>query len=178
MAASFVYRKVRVRVIEADLTELKVDAIVNPANSHMLMGGGVAGAIKAKGGEEVEVEARKSAPVPIGGAIATRAGRLPSRYVIHAPTMQRPEAATTKDVGKAMKGALRVADDLGIAKLAFPGMGTGVGGLDYYDAGRAMLEAIKSHLEGKTCLKEAILVAWNSEAHEKFSKALNEIFRS
>jgi len=163
-------------VVEGDITEMNVDAIVNPANSLMIMGGGVAGAIKRKGGMEIEIEARRKAPVPIGEAIATTAGRLKAKYVIHAPTMTQPAMRTNLDaVYRATKAALKLADQLGISTIAFPGMGTGVGGLDYYDAVKTMLNAIKDHVAlTTTSLKKIYLVAWGSEAHSKFLKALRD----
>lgn len=100
------YRDVKISVITGDITKLKVDAIVNPANSMLLMGGGVAGAIKKVGGKEIEDEALKSAPISVGEAIATNAGKLKAKYVIHAPTMEKPAMQTTVDnVKLAMEGA-------------------------------------------------------------------------
>src|SRR5205807_5858876 len=77
----------RIRVVKGDITALPCEAIVNAANSHLWMGGGVAGAIKRRGGPEIEQEAMRRGPVPVGEAVATGAGRLPARYVIHAVTM-------------------------------------------------------------------------------------------
>jgi O-acetyl-ADP-ribose deacetylase (regulator of RNase III) len=99
-----------VSIITGDLTKLEVDAIVNPANSTLIMGGGVAGAIKRVGGKEIEDEAFKSAPVSVREAIATNAGKLKAKYVIHAPTMEKPAMqATVDNVRLAMKGALNCA---------------------------------------------------------------------
>jgi len=86
------YKGVRIVVLTGDITKQEVDAIVNPANSMLVMGGGVAGAIKRVGGKEIEDESVKHAPVPVGEAVATGAGRLKAKYVIHAPTMERPAA--------------------------------------------------------------------------------------
>ncbi len=170
------FHGVDICVVLGDITEMEVDAIVNPANSLMLMGGGVAAAIKRKGGDVIEVEARKKAPVPVGEAIATSAGRLKAKYVIHSPTMPRPAMRTTLDaVYKATKAALRLADKLDVSTIAFPGMGTGVGGLDYYDAAKTMLKAIREHITTKSKLKKIYLVAIDVKAYEKFLKALKEL---
>jgi len=124
------YKGVRIVVLTGDITEQEVDAIVNPANSMLVMGGGVAGAIKRVGGKEIEDEAVKHAPVQVGEAVATGAGRLKAKYVIHAPTMERPAMRIGKrNVGLSVRGALKCAEGLKIRSMAFPGMGTGVGGL-------------------------------------------------
>lgn len=177
MVLEIVYKNVVVRVVEGDITELGVDAIVNPANSLMVMGGGVAGAIKRRGGSEIEEEARRYAPMPVGEAVATSAGRLKARYVIHAPTMERPAMKIgIENVEKATRAALLLAERLGVASIAFPGMGTGVGGVPYYDSAKKMLEVIKKHIDGGTKLREVILVAWGKEAFEEFEKAFKEVF--
>ncbi len=179
MSVEVSYKGVRIRVVEGDITEMEVDAIVNPANSLMIMGGGVAGAIKRKGGVEIEDEARKHAPVPVGEAIATTAGRLKAKYVIHAPTMEEPAMRIgLENVEKATRAALKLADELGIEAIAFPGMGTGVGGIPYYDAACKMLEVIREHIDKGTRLKEIILVAWGSDAYMEFRRALEEVFES
>jgi len=135
--------EIEIEVTTGDLTKQRVDAIVNPANSLMLMGGGAAGAIKRAGGEEIEREARSKAPVPVGSAVATAAGRLPARWVIHAPTMERPAMPTTaRKVYLATRAALECAESLGAESVAIPGMGTGVGRLSPAEAASAMVSAI------------------------------------
>jgi len=178
MVSETIYKNVRIRVAEGDITELDVDAIVNPANSLMIMGGGVAGAIKRKGGIEIEEEARRYAPVPVGEAVATTAGKLKAKYVIHAPTMERPAMRIgLENVEKATRAALLLADKLELESIAFPGMGTGVGGVPYYDAAKKMLEVVKEHVDKGTKLKEIILVAWGKEAFEEFKRAFKDVFQ-
>ena len=105
------------------------------------MGGGVAGAIKRAGGSEIE-EAIQRAPISVGEAVATTAGRLRARYVIHAPTMSQPAMSTdTMNVEKATTAALGVAKQLGLSSAAIPGMGTGVGGVPVEDAARLILSS-------------------------------------
>ena len=138
----------RIKVIEGDITSLEVDAIVNPANSYGYMGGGVAYAIKRAGGGEIEREAVEKSPINIGKAIVTTAGKLKAQYVIHAPTMRRPAERTDVDnIKAATRAALKVAEENNIMSIAFPGMGTGVGGVDEKDAARVMIEEIKEHLK-------------------------------
>ena len=137
----------KVEVKCSDLTKESADAICNPANSLMYMGGGAAGALKRAGGEEIEREALKQAPVSVGNAIATTAGKLRARWVVHAPTMERPAMRTTGEkVYLATKAALARADEIGARSIAIPGMGTGVGAVSYVDAARAMVRASRNGL--------------------------------
>lgn len=135
---------VTVHIELGDITEFQGDAIVNPANTLMIMGGGVAGAIKRKGGQEIEEEARRHAPVPIGAAIATSAGGLRVKYVIHAPTVERPASPSSREnVYRATRAALQKARELGVCRVAFPLMGAGVGGLKPEESIEEMLKAIQ-----------------------------------
>jgi len=165
-------KQLRLSLVEGDITELAVDAIVNPANSLGLMGGGVAGAIRKRGGSEIEREAVKSAPIPIGKAVATRSGTLPCRFVIHAPTMNQPaEKTDIERVRRAIQAALQCADGVGLKKIAFPGMGTGVGRVEPGQAARAMVEAVRSY--HPKSLEEVIFVAFGDELKGAFQKALH-----
>jgi O-acetyl-ADP-ribose deacetylase (regulator of RNase III) len=163
------YKETIIAVIGGDITQVEVDAIVNAANSSLVMGGGVAGAMLRAGGRTIQEEANKKAPVPIGKAVATNAGRLKAKYVIHAPTMEQPAMPTDRNkVGLATKGALECARQLGIASLAFPGMGTGVGGLDVKDAAEVMVKEIKRHIDSGTSLKKVALIGFNSDLTQAF----------
>jgi len=170
-----VYNNVTITVTSGDITKLEVDAVVNAANSLLIMGGGVAGAILHAGGSEIQKEASKKAPVPVGKAVATTAGKLKAKYVIHAPTMERPAMPTSKqNVRLAVRGALECARQLGIASVAFPGMGTGVGGLNVEEAAEVMVDEIKSHVESGTPLKKIILVGFDANLSRAFEKALRK----
>ena len=130
-------------VESGDITCVVADAIVNPANSYGLMGGGVAYAIKKRGGQVIEDEAVSKAPIPVGGAVETTAGFLDVRYVIHAPTMREPaERIRLENVVLATRAALLRASELGVGSLVFPGMGCGVGGVSYSDATCSMVSTI------------------------------------
>ncbi len=168
-----------IEVVEGDITAQKVDAIVNPANRRLFMGGGVAGAIKRAGGEEIEREAVSKGPIEIGEAVETSAGRLPARYVIHAPTVRTPGGRATLDSARAAtQAALKKAEELNLRSLAFPGMGTGVGGLRLYDAVRAMAEEIRSHLDRGSRLERILLVAYGRGAYAEFTRAVSDVFKS
>lgn len=166
------YKGVAIRVVKGDLTKVEAYAIVNPANSFGYMGGGVALAIKRAGGEEIEREAVAKAPIEVGKAVATSAGRLKARFVIHAPTMVNPAGETDEEkVGLATLAALKCAEEKNARSVAFPGMGTGVGGLSYKTAADVMVGAIKDFLSNSKVLKEIILVAYNEELYGEFARA-------
>src|SRR3954471_12664766 len=123
---------------QGDITKIKADAVVNAANSRGEMGGGVSGALSQAGGPEIEAEAVSRAPIPVGEAIFTTAGKLPYKGIVHAPTMEQPAQKTTVDnVRKATLAALICADSYGVKTLAVPGMGTGVGGVSAGSAAEA-----------------------------------------
>ncbi len=165
-----------IEIVVGDITSVECDAVVNPANSLMIMGGGVAGALRRAAGDEVEREARRRAPVPVGKAIATGAGRLEPRirYIIHAPTMERPAMRTTQGkVEAAMKAALSEAERLGVGCLAVPALGAGVGGLTAEESMQAMLEAIESHLgRGGKLPKKLMFVAYREADARQFIRAI------
>jgi len=157
-------------VEKGDITKLVCEAIVNPANSFGYMGGGVAGAIKRAGGKEIENEAISKAPIPLGEAVVTTSGALPCKNVIHAPTMEQPAMRIkTFNVQQATKAAFNVASDLNIKSIAFPGMGTGVGGVSVDDATKAMVEIAKEY-ENK--FDKIILIGFNQELVDCFNKYL------
>ncbi|MFQ6075863.1 MAG: macro domain-containing protein [Candidatus Bathyarchaeia archaeon] len=161
-------------VKRGSITEEEVDAVTNPANSYLYMGGGAAGAIKRVGGEIIEREARRHAPVPIGEAIATTAGNLRARFVIHAPTMETPGPTTPANVYKATRAALECADRVGATSIAIPGMGTGIGGVPTDEAAEAMVRAIKEHAEAGTGIGRIVLVDLNPRMVEELEKALRK----
>ncbi|KXA98902.1 hypothetical protein AKJ39_00320 [candidate division MSBL1 archaeon SCGC-AAA259J03] len=164
-----------VEVVKGDITELDVQAIVNPANSGLVMGGGLAGIIKKKGGSEIEKEARDRAPVEVGKAIVTTGGRLPSKHVIHAPTMEGPgEKIPSSNSGLAMRGILECAEKNGINEIAVPGLGTGVGGVSADDAASAMVEELKN-FEPET-VERVILVGYSDELYRAFKTERDRVF--
>jgi O-acetyl-ADP-ribose deacetylase (regulator of RNase III) len=152
---------------------MRADAIVNPANSRLVMGGGVAGAIKRAGGPTIEKEAVQRAPVVVGEAVATTAGKLGAKYVIHAPTMARPAMKTNvTNVEKATTAALNLARELQLTSIAIPGVGTGVGGVPVHEAAQTMIEVIRRHLSERTSLKRIFLISINEELTSAFESAL------
>jgi O-acetyl-ADP-ribose deacetylase len=164
--------KALIRLTRGDLTAVSADAIVNAANDRLWMGGGVAGAIKRRGGSEIETEAVRKGPVRIGEAVATGAGRLPARHVIHAVTMGQDLTTHETYIRAATRSALRLADELGLRSVAFPALGTGVGGFPLERAAEAMLEEIAAHLQAGSGLEVVVCVLYDEAAHRAFASAL------
>ena len=136
----------QVHVAQADITNLPVDAIVNPANSKGIMGGGVAAAIRKHGGDEIQAEAMSRAPIAVGAAIITSPGSLPCRFVIHAPVMEDPGMKIpAENVRRAARAALIAADVKQFKVIAFAGMGTDLGDVPMDEAARAIVEEIRAH---------------------------------
>ncbi|MEM2926235.1 MAG: macro domain-containing protein [Candidatus Bathyarchaeia archaeon] len=158
----------------ASITDEVAEALVNPANSYMRMGGGVAGALKKSGGAIIELEALKYAPVPIGKAVATTAGSLKAKFVIHAPTMEIPGPTNPENIYKATRAALICADELGVKTIAFPAMGTGVGGVPIDEAVRAMIKAITDHLSLGSRIRRITILSLDEETVNQFNAILEE----
>lgn len=158
----------KISAVRFDITELRVDVIVNPANSSGTMGGGVALAIRIKGGVAIEKEAVALAPIMVGSAVLTTAGMLPSKFVIHAPTMVMPvEKIGAGNVRLAVRAALSLAKEKGLKKIAFPGMGTGVGGVDKRVAAQVMVSEISAFLKENPDF-EVALVGYDNELYGCF----------
>ncbi|MEM0330882.1 MAG: macro domain-containing protein [Archaeoglobaceae archaeon] len=170
-----VYKGIQIEALHEDITKLEVDAIVNAANTHLYMGGGVAGAIKRAGGKEIEEEAVKQGPIKIGTAIATSAGRLKAKFVIHSPTMELDFKTDENKVRLAMIAALKKAEELNVSSIAFPALGTGVGGLAKDLVAKIMVEELKKHIDRGTKLKKIILADINEEQVGFFKKELGEL---
>lgn len=156
-----------------DITDFVGDAIVNPANTLGIMGGGVALAIKKKAGPEIEEEATSKAPISIGEAIVTSGYRLKAANVIHAPTVVNPgDRSNTLYVVKAVQAALNVAVKHGLKSVSFPLMGAGTGGLSIEDSVLAMLNGIEKfageYLEITIYVKTPIEYGKVVEIVEKF----------
>ncbi len=163
-----------IEIIQEDITNLNTKAIVNPANSNLIMGGGLAGIIKDKGGRVIESEAKKKAPVKVGEAIITTAGDLPSKFVIHAPTMEKPaQPVPPKNARLAMEAILNCGEQDKIEAIAVPGLGTGVGGINSIEAAEEMMKATKRFNSEK--LEKVIFVGYGDDLHKAFLDKKEEI---
>jgi O-acetyl-ADP-ribose deacetylase (regulator of RNase III) len=159
----------KLEVLQADVTKLDVDAIANAANTQLMHGGGVAGAISRAGGPEVQRESDERAPIELGAAVETTAGDMPARWVIHAATMELGGPTSAEIIERATRSTLAKAEELGCGSLALVAFGTGVGGFPLEDAARVMVAAAREH-EGSL---ERIVFAVHGDAAERaFSEAL------
>jgi O-acetyl-ADP-ribose deacetylase (regulator of RNase III) len=160
----------QLEVVEGDITALDVDAIANPANDQLLMGGGVAGAIKRAGGDDIERDALAQAPIALGEAVATHAGALPARHVVHAAVMKLDFRTDAEIIRAATARTLEVADEVGALTLALPAFGTGVGRFPMDESARLMVAAAQAH-DPRT-LERVVFVARDAEARRAFEAAL------
>jgi O-acetyl-ADP-ribose deacetylase (regulator of RNase III) len=161
---------VNVEVVDGDIAALELDAIANAANNHLWMGSGVAGAIKRAGGEEIELEAVAQGPIDVGEAVATGAGRLPARWVIHGAVMGQDLRTNGDLVRQTTESCLRIADELGAESLALPAFGTGVGGFSLDDCARIMVEVVRGY--EPSSLKQVVFAVFGAEAAAAFERTL------
>jgi O-acetyl-ADP-ribose deacetylase (regulator of RNase III) len=161
-------------VLQGDITECAVDAIVNAANNRLWMGAGVAGAIKRKGGQVIEEEAVRQGPIPVGEAVVTGAGALKARHVIHAAAMGQDLVTNADLIRQATVNSLKRALELGLASVAFPALGTGVGGFPVGEAARVMLDATCTTLREarQPSLQRVVFVLFTPDALAAFEQAL------
>jgi len=161
-----------IKVIQGDITQQETDAIVNAANNHLWMGSGVAGAIKRAGGDEIDKEAVKVGPSEVGEAIATGAGDLKARYVIHAAGMGQDLVTGEELVYKSTRSSLQQADKLELKSISFPAIGTGVGGLGLDQCARKMIEAVLNYKP--ISLDEVVFVLFDDTARQVFESELKK----
>lgn len=162
----------RIEVLSADITELEVDAIANAANTQLRHGGGVAGAISRAGGPSIQRESDELAPIRLGEAVATGAGKMPSRWVIHAATMHPGGPTSAEAIRDATASTLAQADALGASSLALVAFGTGVGGFPLEDAARIEVEEVRRHLDGNSGLERVVFAVMGDDAERAFRAML------
>ncbi|KPK47951.1 MAG: hypothetical protein AMJ77_01370 [Dehalococcoidia bacterium SM23_28_2] len=159
-----------ISLARGDIAQQDVEAIVNAANNRLWMGGGVAGAIKRAGGRGIEEEAVSKGPIPIGEAAVTGAGRLKARYIIHAAVMGQDLRTDADKIRQATENSLRRADELALKSIAFPALGTGVGGFSLEECARIMLDVVHKHSTGGTGLERVVFVLYDEPAYRAFEK--------
>ena len=162
-------------VVRGDITDQDVEAIVNAANNHLWMGAGVAGAIKRAGGPQIEREAVAQGPIPVGEAVVTTGGRLNARYVIHAAGMGQDLRTDANKVEQATKNSLKRAEEKGIRSVAFPAIGTGVGGFSLEECARAMIGAAADHLSSTSCIERVVFVLFDQAGTEAFRAQVEKL---
>ena len=158
----------RITLIEGDITEQEVDAIVNAANSALVLGTGVAGAIRMKGGPTIQQECDDHGPIEVGDAALTGAGDLPARYVIHAAGMPPGGQASEESVRSSVRRSFELARENGCASLACPAVGAGVGGLSMQRCAEISIEEARAHLKAAAPLEEIRFVLFGEPAYRVF----------
>src|ERR1700732_988023 len=148
----------RIQIVEGDLTEMDVEAIVNAANNDLQLGGGLAGAIRRKGGPEIQKECDEIGQVPVGGAAITTGGKLKARYVIHAASMQLGGKTSAHSLRSSTAHSLRIATKKGLKPLAFPAIGTGIAEFPLRECAEIMLREVARHFEQTTSVEEVTFV--------------------
>lgn len=169
-----------IRLVQGDITRVQVEAIVNAANSSLLGGGGVDGAIHRAGGPSILEECRRIGGCPPGQARITGAGRLPARYVIHAvgPVWQGGHRGEEQTLASAYQWSLRLAREKGVRSIAFPAISTGAYGYPMDLAARTALRAVLEYVSGggaQTGLEEVLFVLYTPDALAAFEEALGEL---
>jgi O-acetyl-ADP-ribose deacetylase (regulator of RNase III) len=159
-------------VVEGNIAALEVDAIANAANNHLWMGAGVAGAIKGAGGDEIEREAVAKGPIEVGDAVATGAGSLPAKHVIHGAVMGQDLRTDAGLVRTTTRRTLEVAEELGARSVALPAFGTGVGGFPLEECASIMVDVARAHEPGS--LERVVFAVYGDEAEDAFRSALAE----
>jgi O-acetyl-ADP-ribose deacetylase (regulator of RNase III) len=165
----------KIILMQGDLTEMDVDAIVNAANNDLQLGGGVAGAIRRKGGEAIQRECDAIGSVPIGGAAITTGGNLRARFVIHAASMQLGGETTARALRNSTAHSLRIAAERQLRSIAFPAVGTGIAGFPLTECAQIMLRETAEHLRKPTSLEKVYFILFDARSLEVFEKVWMEM---
>jgi O-acetyl-ADP-ribose deacetylase (regulator of RNase III) len=163
-----------VEVLDVDITTLEVDAIANAANTRLMHGGGVAGAISRAGGPAIQTESDGKAPIGLGQAVETTAGELPARWVIHAATMELGGPTSADIIRRATAATLWKAEELNARSLALVAFGTGVGGFPVDQAAEIEVEEVRRHLETGSRLERIVFAVHGDAARAAFERALGQ----
>jgi len=164
----------KIEVIKGDITKVDAEAIVNAANNHFWMGGGVAGAIKRAGGDIVEKEAIKKGPVLPGEAVFTSAGKLNYKAVIHAAVMGQDLHTSEKYIRQATINSLNIAEKLNLHSLAFPAFGTGVGGFPMKACAHIMIQVVRGYETQAKNMEKVIFCLFDEYGYKLFTEKLTK----
>jgi O-acetyl-ADP-ribose deacetylase len=163
----------RIELWNGDICDLEVDAIVSPAATSLWMSTGIAGELKRAGGDAIEFAALRQAPVNLGDAIVTPAGRLAAKVVIHAVSLERDRRTSGPAIDQAARSAMARVRELSLSSVAFPALGTGVGGFPLHEAARIAVTAVRDELHHSPLVEHVIFALRGSAAYEAFAAALS-----
>src|SRR5579864_3935319 len=165
----------RIVIQQGDLTEMETDAIVNAANNDLILGGGVAGAIRRKGGEAIQRECNEIGSIPVGYAAITSGGNLKARHVIHAASMQLGDGTTAEALRHSTAHALRIAGERGLKSIAFPAVGTGIARFPLEECAEIMLQEAAEHLKNGSSLQTIYFVLFDEPARDIFERVAKRL---
>jgi len=157
---------------EGDITEMDTDAIVNAANAQLILGGGVAGAIRTKGGSSIQAECDKIGGTFVGGAAITTGGHLKARHVIHAVGPRLGEGNEQEKLKNATLNTLKLADENNLKSIAFPAISTGIFGFPIDRCAEIMLSATIAYLKGDTGLERVVFCLFGRDSYDVFARQL------
>jgi O-acetyl-ADP-ribose deacetylase len=163
----------KVTIRQGDITDSDVDAIVNAANNDLVLGAGVAGAIRRKGGPSIQEECDRIGPIALGDAAITGGGNLKARHVIHAASMRLGGLTTEDNLRASTRRSLELADQHDLKSISFPAIGTGIAGFPIDRCATVMLTEVRDHLASSTSLTRVEFVLFDATAREAFERALN-----
>jgi O-acetyl-ADP-ribose deacetylase (regulator of RNase III) len=165
----------RIEIRQGDITEADTDAIVNAANNDLQLGGGLAGAIRCKGGPRIQAECDEIGTIPVGGAAITSGGNLRAPHVIHAASMQLGGGTSAQSLRSSTAHALRIAAQKGLKSIAFPAVGAGIGGFPMRECAEIMLRETARHFENPTSIERVCFVLFDKEALAVFEGAFRDL---
>ena len=160
-------------LLEGDITEMETDAIVNAANAQLVLGGGVAGAIRKKGGPSIQQECNKIGGTFVGGAVITTGGNLKAKYVIHAVGPRMGEGNEDEKLKNATLNSLKVAEENQLKSIAFPAISTGIFGFPIQRCAKIMLKTTIDYLKAQTTLEKVSFCLFGQESYKVFENQLN-----
>lgn len=163
----------KIKLIQGDITELITDVIVNAANAQLIMGGGVAGAIRRKGGPLIQEECNQIGGSFVGGAVITTGGKLKAKRVIHAVGPRMGEGNEDEKLKNATLNSLKLMDEHELKNIAFPAISTGIFGYPIEKCAKIMISTAKEYLSGKTQIKEVVFCLYSKPDFKVFKKELN-----
>ncbi len=165
----------KIVLLKGDITEVEADAIVNPANKDLILGGGVAGVIRKKGGPEIQEECNRIGGTFVGGAVITTAGKLKARYVIHAVGPRMGEGNEDNKLKNATLNSLKVAEENNLKSIVFPAISTGIFGFPKDRCADIMLNTVFDYLKSDTGLQKVMFCLYDDETYRIFEETLKKI---